>query len=253
MRQRVVTGRGRAKRAPPIAIGLTREAIVEAALSEIDAGGPEAFSMRGVARRLGVNPNVIVWHVGSRDVLLAEVVALMLRDLRPPDRPGQTWQAWLRVLFDRYRAIIRRHPNAAALVGAEIVSNARPDLDLVEAILATLIRAGFPEEKLGDAYSAVHAAMVGFTTQEFARMPPGDVADWRREMQARLQGINASTHPTLAQHLPRLANRAFVLRWKNGTEAPLNGGYEMFVGAVISGLEVQLTRARETSRPAPPA
>jgi TetR/AcrR family transcriptional regulator, tetracycline repressor protein len=244
MSRQTRTRQPHARRAPPIAIGLTREAIVEAALAEIDSGGPETFSVRGLARRLGVNPNVIVWHVGNRDVLLAEVVALLLRDIRPARQPGEPWQAWLRALFDRYRALIRRHPNAASLVGAEMVSNARPDFDLVEAILATLAEAGFPDELLGNAYCAVEAAVVGFTTQEFARMPPGDVADWREEMQARMRGVDPAVHPTLARHLPRLANRAFVLRWQNGAEAPLDGGFEVFVDCVISGLETLLGRSR---------
>lgn len=230
------------KRAPPVASGLTRDAILAAALAEIDRTGADAFSIRALARRLGVNPNAVAWHVGSRQMLLADVVSLLFQDARPPHRAGETWQDWLRALFARYRDIIRRHPKAAALVGAEIVSNARPDFALVEDILATLARAGCPETRLGDAYCAVHAAMIGFTTQEYAKMPDGDVVAWRAEMQGRLGGIDAAAFPILARQMPQLANRAFVLRWQNGVDAPLDGGFAFFVDCVIAGLEALVAR-----------
>jgi AcrR family transcriptional regulator len=223
-------------------VGLTREVIITAALEEIDRSGLDAFSLRALARTLGVKPNTIAWHIGSRDMLLAEVVALLMRDVVPPSDATRTWQEWLRELFCRYRAAICQHPNAAALVGAGIVSNVRADLALVEAILSTLAEAGFPERMLGDAYCAVHAAMIGFTTQEFARMPD-EIEGWREEMRERLAGIDPATYPTLARHLPRLANRAFILRWQNGAEAPLDTGFEVFVSCVIAGLEALLREA----------
>ncbi len=231
------------RRAPPVAVGLTREAIVAAALEEIDRSGLEAFSLRALARTLGVKPNTIAWHVGSRDVLFADVVALLMADVAPPRDGTLPWQGWVRALFERYRAVIRRHPNASALVGAGIVSNVRADFAFVEAILATLAEAGFPDTIIGDAYCAVQAAMIGFTTQEFSRMPD-DVAGWREAMRARLEAVDAEAYPTLARHLPRLANRAFILRWQNGAEAPLDSGFEMFTACVIAGLEARLAAAR---------
>lgn len=233
----------RVRRAPPVAVGLTREAIVAAALAEIDRAGLDAFSLRALARTLGVKPNTIAWHIDSRDVLFAEVVALLMRDVVPPRDGTLPWQGWVRALFERYRAVIRRHPHAAALVGAGIVANVRADFAFVEAILATLAEAGFPEAIIGDAYCAVQAAMIGFTTQEFARMPD-DIAGWGEAMRERLAGVDPATYPTLARHLPRLANQAFILRWQNGADAPLNSGFEMFTACVIAGLEARLAAAR---------
>lgn len=239
-------------RALPVAVGLTREAIVAAAIAEIDRSGLDGFSLRALARTLGVKPNSIAWHVGSRDMLLAEVVADLLQDLAPPRDGSLTWQGWILTLFRRYRAVIRRHPHAAPLVGAGIVSNVKADFGLVEAILATLADAGFPDAVLGDLYCAVQAAMIGFTTQEFSRMPD-DVNGWRDAVRARLDGVDASTYPTLARQLPRLANRAFVLRWQNGADAPLDSGFETFAACVIAGLEARLASCRrEEAQQTPP-
>ncbi|MFC7555583.1 TetR family transcriptional regulator [Pseudoroseomonas wenyumeiae] len=90
-------------------MGLNRKAILQAALNEIDAKGLSVFSLRGLARSLGVNASVIVWHIGNRDTVLAEVIRLVLEDSVPPRQPGQAWQDWLRSLFTRFRDAVRQH------------------------------------------------------------------------------------------------------------------------------------------------
>lgn len=225
-------------------MGLRRETILAAALAEIDTQGMAAFSLRGLARRLGVNASVIVWHVGNRDVVLAEVLGLVLQDAVPPREAGQTWQDWLRSLFARFRAAVRQHPNTAPLIGADTVSNLRPDYALVEAILAVLVEAGVPEERLCESYNAVQAALVGFVTQELARIPTEDLPAWQAGIQAHLAEADAERYPNLVRHRARLANRAFILRWQNGVTAPMDSSFAIFVESVIAGLEATL--------PAPP-
>lgn len=240
----------KARRAAPVSIGLDRSAVIAAALEEIDRVGLARFSVRAVARRLGVNPAVVAWHVGTRNQVLAEVVALVQRDLAPPLQDDESWQDWLRVLFDRFRGAIRAHPNVAPLIGAEIVSNTHSSFDLVEGILRALSRAGFAGEALHDAYNAVLAAVTGFPTQEFAPMPE-DAEAWQAATRRRLAGVDPSQHPLLAAHLPRMVNQAFVLRWRNGTEAPLDAAYRAFVECMIAGLEVQRERVLPAGQEGP--
>lgn len=228
--------RGKPGRAPPRAVGLTREAVIAAALEEIDAIGLHGFSIRGLARRLGVNPTVVVWHLGNRNMVLAEVVQAVQRDLVPPRPAGQGWQERLRQVFLRSREAVRRHPNVAPLIGAEIVSNARPDLGLVEALLEALSEAGFAGDALRRAYNATQAALVGFTTQELAQMPGEDLPGWREEMRQHLGRTDPAAHPILAREMPRLRNRAFILRWQNGVEMPMDDAFAFYVDCFIAGL-----------------
>jgi TetR/AcrR family tetracycline transcriptional repressor len=224
-----------AARARPVAVGLTRAAVVEAALADIDENGLREFSLRRLARRLGVNVNVVAWHVGNRDTLLAEVGALVLRDVTHP-REGQDWRDWLRALFHRFRAALHRHPHAAPLIGADIVSNLRPDLAMVEALLAALEDAGVPQERLIETFNAVQAALVGFVTQELARMPE-DRSAWQENMRAGLAAPNPVAYPRLVRELPRMLNRAFILRWQNGVEMPMDRSFEVYVDCVIAGIQ----------------
>jgi hypothetical protein len=49
--------------------------------------------------------------------------------------------------------------------------------------------------------------------------------------------VQSSRFPLLADNMKLLGNKAFTLRWQNGTQAPLDASFEVFVDIVISGLE----------------
>jgi AcrR family transcriptional regulator len=212
---------------------LTRERIVAAAIEEIDARGLAAFSLRNLANRLGVYPTAIYWYIPSRNLILAEVVGQVLADASPDGRLD--WRDYLRVLLGRYRSAIKAHPHVAPLVGAHLIGNASIPFAFVEQLLAKLSQAGFQAEDLVHAYNTVVAALAGFITQEFATAP--DDEGWRTGVQERLAAVDAEACPTLAANLPLLADKAFILRWRSGDEAPMDASFDRYVEIVIAGLE----------------
>jgi TetR/AcrR family tetracycline transcriptional repressor len=54
----------------------------------------------------------------------------------------------------------------------------------------------------------------------------------------------AKARPTLARYLPKLANKAFIMRWSNCVEVPLDSSFDMFVDVIILGLEQKLKSRR---------
>jgi len=214
---------------------LSRELLVKAALEEIDRGGLEDFSLRSLAKSLGIFPTAVVWHVRDRSHLLAAVVSLVLEDISPPGFHN-SWQSYLRQVFHRFRAALRRHPNCAPLIGAQLVANTAIDFDFIERLLAALDHAGLNGERLVGAYNAVIAALVGFTTQEFGPVPNTGTSSWQQEIRGRLEAVPESKFPMLAQNMPLLGNKAFILRWQNGTDAPLDASFEAFTEIIISGI-----------------
>jgi TetR/AcrR family tetracycline transcriptional repressor len=236
--------RGRSAVPAPAAEGLNKKRVVSAALSIIDSQGVDAFSMRGLAQELGVYPTAIYWYVPNRNALLAEVVADALSDVMPPGDVGD-WRIWLKDLFRRYRAAVRRHPNIAPLIGAQLVSNAGVGPALVNSILTVLSSAGFEGEILVHAYNSVIAFKVGFVTLEFAPMPTEDADAWAIALKKSFRTVDLQAQPILAKTLPLLENRAFIVRWQNGTKAPLNESFEMYIDIAISGLERKLREHAE--------
>jgi len=219
---------------------LTRDRVVATALDCLDRLGLEAFSMREVARAVGVFPTALRWHVpGGRNGLLAEAAALALSGVTPEGDAAKDWRAWLRDLFDRYRAAMRRHPNAAALLGAQLVSNGGVPLALVEGVLTALEAAGYQGDALRDAYNAVIAAMVGFATLEFAPEPAEDRDGWAASLRTHVEASvrDAGRYPTLARNANQVAGQAFVLRWQTGSAAPLDSGFACYVDVFLRGLD----------------
>lgn len=215
--------------------GLTREAIVAAAIKLLDGSDLENFSMRNLAKELEVYPTAIYWHIPSRNAVIAAVISEVLKDITPP--PSDDWKDWLKTLFRNYRDTIKRHPNISPLIGVQLVSNASVDLHIIEGILRALVNAGFPKSALPTAYNAVQSAMVGFTTEEFAMVPREEAEEWATGMQQMLEAVDAVKHPLLLENLDRMKNRSFILRWQNGVDAPMDDSFEMFIDVTIRGLE----------------
>ena len=172
-------------------------------------------------------------------------MALVVADVTP--RGAVTWQEFLRQLIRAYRGALHRHPNAAPLLGAEIVTNSATDLALVEGILRALHQAGFAGAQLAAAYNATCVAMVGFAVEELCPVP-ADAAAWQQAVQARLSGVSAAEFPLLSAHLPVLADQAFMLRWRSGVSVPLDAGFDCYLDVFIAGLEVVAHKARHAAR-----
>ena len=221
---------------------LNREIIVAAALELIDEAGLEGFSLRTLAQKLGVYPTAVYWYVPNRNELMAQVVAHIL-DKVPAQRRRRAWQQSLRDLFNGFRAAVAAHPNAAPLIGTAVVSNTSMSFAFVEHLLWILSRAGLSGTTLLAGYNALIAALVGFVAQEFASMPKDDPAAWQMSVQQRLLEIDRDAYPILASNLKLLSNQAFILRWQNGTGAPLEASYTAFVEVIISGIEAMVPLA----------
>lgn len=215
--------------------GLNADIIIDAALLEIDQHGLGAFRIRTLASRLDVYPAAIYWYIGSKDLILSEVVARVTSQVLPLQSGGD-WKDQLRELFNRFREAVRAHPNVAPLLGGTLIGNAKADLRLVETILAALHDLGLRGVQLASGYSTVIAALVGFVSEEFATEPEKDFAVWQDQLRDRLGNVSAEQFPVLAANMPFLMNQAFIVRWENGAKAPLDTAFAQFIEVVLTGL-----------------
>jgi AcrR family transcriptional regulator len=123
---------------------LTRERVVDAALALIDRHGLEAFSMRQLARQLGVEAMALYHHFPSKAHLRRAVGDRLLAEIVPFDPNTDDWLGALREMAHSYRAVARRHPHAFALAilpQQGTVGSAAPH----HAHLGLLRRAGFDQ------------------------------------------------------------------------------------------------------------
>jgi len=147
---------------------LSRELIVEAALAQIDAVGPQGLSMRSLGPELGVEPMSLYRYVNGKEDLLEGVVTLLMGNLASTidDELAQHWQGFLQTLAHHIRRIAIDHPRAFPLVATRHPAAPwlRPPLrsvEVVEAFLSALIGFGFTDEQAVDVYRSFTSFLLG--------------------------------------------------------------------------------------------
>jgi AcrR family transcriptional regulator len=161
-------------------VDLSREAIVERALTVMDTDGPDAVTIRRVAQEFGVTPMALYWHVANKDELLAAMGDALLVDVAPPPAVGP-WHVQLRGVVDNLISSLSQHPAAAGLVFPRVLVTEQ-GLRVTEFTLALLEGAGFPRKQAADlARMGLQTAMMLVTQL------PGAESQAAAEERGRLQ------------------------------------------------------------------
>jgi len=148
-----------ARRTPGQRVGLTREAVLRAALALADREGLKALSMRRLGAELGVEAMTIYHHVPNKDALLDGLVEQLVAPIAPPviETP---WQNGLRAYARDLRAALLAHPNLVPLVASRPAVTAQ-NLEVMEKALESLKAAGLQPADALDILYAVTGFVVG--------------------------------------------------------------------------------------------
>ncbi|MBF4163275.1 TetR/AcrR family transcriptional regulator [Nocardioides acrostichi] len=111
--------------------GLSREAIVDAAIDLADADGIAALSMRRLADALGVGAMSLYRHISDKDALLAAMSDEVGQRFPYPLDTSPAWRERIRIAVEVDWQIYRRHPWI-------VLAYASPRLGLGEMGLACL-------------------------------------------------------------------------------------------------------------------
>jgi TetR/AcrR family tetracycline transcriptional repressor len=153
-------------------VALTKQRIVEEAVSLLDSGGLEAVTFRKLADRLGVQSPTLFWHVKNKAALvnaLSEaILAPTLATIREP-KPDERWQDWLMYFAEQLRAAVLAHPDGARVVSAAQLSEAMAGLS--ETAVKTLVDYGMPLRDARLTVLAVERFTIGHALEEQAPRP----------------------------------------------------------------------------------
>src|SRR5579871_5044767 len=138
-----------------------RGRLVDAARALVEAGGPDALSMRKVAAEVGVAPTAIYWHVGGREALMGAVLDAILADLPLPVAEGATPAERIASLARGMRADALATTNAQ-LLARELGRTAELYLPAQVALARELSGAGLHGAAAADAARAVLFVVGGF-------------------------------------------------------------------------------------------
>jgi TetR/AcrR family tetracycline transcriptional repressor len=213
---------------------LSRAAIVERALSVMDADGPDAVTIRRLAQEFAVTPMALYWHVANKDELLAAMGDALLEGVVPPPATG-SWVVQLRAVVHALVTALDRHPAAAELVFPRILL-AEPGLRITEFTLKLLEDAGFTPEQAADlARMGLQTAMMLVTQRPGAESQVG-----LAERDARLAEKRAYIKQLPADRYPHVRAAAVTL-----TDCDDEDAYYLFgVDLYLEGAQALLRRSK---------
>ncbi len=150
--------------------------MLDAALMLADREGVPAVTMRRLAGELGVEAMSLYHHLpgksGLLDGLVEHVVAEIDAALAVPSAAPADWREALRQRFLTARSVMLRHPWAPVLIGSR--SSVPPAVYAhYEAILATMVQAGFSYHLAHRAIHAFGSMPLGFAQELFSPDPTG--------------------------------------------------------------------------------
>jgi AcrR family transcriptional regulator len=144
--------------------GLSQAEIVRAAIAVADAEGPEAISMRRIARELGAGAMSLYWYVGSKEELLDLMLESIEAEVEVPE-PSGDWRADLRAFAHRTRAGMKQHPWVLEHIGSRPPSGPN-DARNLERLLGILEGLDLPARVTMDMLATLGRYVTGAVVRE---------------------------------------------------------------------------------------
>ena len=190
--------------------GLTRELVLEAALTIVDTEGLEALTMRRLGRALGVEAMSVYNHVKDKPALLSGVLDLAAQGFEPPEAPGLDWKAWVKSWMWSARSLFLAHPQLfhVLLGNPELGPNV---LRMIDSLFGRMSAAGFSPAEQVRAWEVLKSFLFGHLVQQ--GLPRSTLAP--KDLQ--------ECCPHLAQTLPLYACCDFDAMFNDGEDAILEG------------------------------
>src|SRR5699024_2364743 len=211
----------------------------------VETEGLQGVTLRAVAKKLGVNPTAITWHIGTKRNLLVDLSGIIFRELRLADDRSMSSYEWLMDTGRRFRKLILDNPNYAPLIGGQL-SSKPPTLPFVERVLRVLLDLGLQGDTLILAFNAYTGTLLGWAALELGEEPAEAAHEVEENYREALHDAEPSLYTALSDHGPEVLNKIFMLRWSNGAMSPMNSSYEFLLRAVVERIH---TIAPERSIP----
>ncbi|MGZ5416977.1 MAG: TetR/AcrR family transcriptional regulator C-terminal domain-containing protein [Nocardioides sp.] len=137
---------------------------MRAAVAVADAGGIASLTIRSLAEELGVKPMSVYHHVANKDEILDGIVDIVFGEFELPTAGGD-WKAEMVRRAASARTSLRKHRWAIGLLESR-TSPGPATLRHHDAVLDTLLAAGFSAAMTAHAYALIDSYVYGFALQE---------------------------------------------------------------------------------------
>jgi TetR/AcrR family tetracycline transcriptional repressor len=184
---------------------ISRDAIVDAAVTLLDRDGYDALSMRALGEQLGTGAASLYWHVGSKDGLFDLVMDKLIGEVTVPSADPARWREQLKEVARSQREVSLRHPYLVRLSIGRIPMGGNA-IWLSERVLAIMRAGGVPPRLAVQGYLLLIETINGFTLDETGVGDPAGQQDWQ-EPGAQQEAADMATaymKSLPAEHFPNL-------------------------------------------------
>jgi AcrR family transcriptional regulator len=176
---------------------LTRDAIVDAAMTLLDRDGLTGLSMRKLADELGVGAASLYWHVGDKEELLGLLLDRIVGETEVPEPDPENWQEQVKEMGRESRRLLQRHRDAAQISLGRIPVGPH-SMPVLERYLALLVAAGLPSRVIAHAADMFALYVGGFAFEESMRVPPlGDERAGQEQLAEYFRSLPPDEFPSL--------------------------------------------------------
>jgi len=194
----------RSRRERPAKPALTRQGIIEAALTILRDEGYPKVTMRRLAEMLDTGPASLYVYVRNATDLHVQMLDTLLAVVNEPIPAEGTWRERLHEVLKRYKVVLFTYPEIARMT--LIMHPSGPNyLALLEHLLALLKEGGMPDREAAWAVDLLLLYATADTVEHGTRQSSAMAAD---EDSALIAAVTTSD-PRVYPHLTRLGEELF--------------------------------------------
>jgi AcrR family transcriptional regulator len=223
---------------------LSREEIVRAAIAVADAEGPEAISMRRIARELHAGAMSLYYHVGSKEELLDAMLEILQAEIEIPDPTGD-WRADIRTFASSQRAGLLKHPWIMDFIGNRPPTGPG-DARQLERMLALVDQAGLDPTRTMRIIMSLASYVMGAVVRQHQE-ERGQQAEEEAEAGIPAEDVAAESR-RIAEWFRKSGNYPHILRLMEAGIDPddpktRDERFEFGLDIVLDGIAAQIARA----------
>ena len=186
--------------------GLTKAAIVAAAAKLIESVGANGFSLRRLAKELGVGPTTIYFHFeGGIRAVSSAVAQQALAGVTRPYKPKEEPASYLGELLLKILEALHARPVGATVVVLQLSSNPVLDPLLAERVLLALAALGVPTEARPRMFRRAMGVIFEMILAECGRPSAADQKEASVQMHKTIAALSPTEFPNLTEFREALA------------------------------------------------
>jgi TetR/AcrR family transcriptional regulator, tetracycline repressor protein len=205
---------------------LSRDAIVDAALTVLDCEGAAGLSMRRIAEELGTGAGALYWHVENKEQLVQLVFDRVIGELPLPEVDPENWQEQIKQSARDVRASMARHPGLAQLSFGRVPLGPNA-VRYHEWHLSVLRAGGLPDRVAALAGDLIYLYVDAFAFDECVGMTPpsgeDSVGGFIAEVRAYFATLPAERFPNLTELAEELTTGGRDERFEFGLDVLVSG------------------------------